>query len=444
MSYRLDGKTHISPDIINLLPGGLLNIEQVEDLQERDIYLLAAIVGLSTCMPHVKSEYRGKDISPHHYLYVTGPPESGKCAINIAKAITLNVNWDIYQAYLERKEYYENQSEDEKVPKPILNKLYITDDTTSAAFVRSLTVQHDAGSLLVSPEAGTLAKSLAREHGGFLGQLLKAWEHEVIDKDLMQHEDYDICEFPKLSLALASNVKDFHRLLGEASSTGLLSRLLMYTTRHVKTRLGIVGSFKYASLVEPLKDHCLGMFRFLSQNYSEEKPCKFQLTETQVASWEIVINKIDEAIKQLSPSIDFGAKRFSMSIYRQLMVISVYRAYCEGRISKTIAPIDADFSIAIDLACLQASHLLGIYDQLPDAKKMAVPNIFFILKELPTEFKSGDFYKKVTDGGPSRSTAKRSLLRLQSLGLVYHMRKENGEIKMGWMSKKKPSEKIDK
>ncbi len=443
MSYRLDGKTHISPDIIKILPGGLVNIEQVADHQERDIYLLAAIVGLSTCMPHVKSRYRGKYISPHHYLYVTGPPESGKGAINIAKAITFNVNWDIYQAYLARKEYYENQ-EDEKVPKPLLNKLYISDDTTSAAFVRSLTIQHDAGSLLVSPEAGTLAKSLGREHGGFLGQLLKAWEHEVIDKDLMGHDEYNICEFPKLSLALASNVKDFHRLLGEASSSGLLSRLLMYTTRHVNTRLGISGSFEYASLIEPLKDHCLGMFRFFSQNYSEEHPCKFQLTKEQEAGWEIVINKIDKGIKHLSPSIDFGARRFSMSIYRQLMVISVYRAYCEGRLSETIAPIDADFSIAIDLACLQASHLLGVYDQLPDAKKMAVANIYFILKELPTEFKSGAFYKKMLEGGVPRRTAQRSLDRLKALGRVHQMRKENGEIKMGWLSKKKPSEKIKK
>ena len=125
------------------------------------------------------------------------------------------------------------------------------------------------------------------------------------------------------------------------------------------------------------------------------------------------------------------------------MVISVYRAYCEGRISEIIAPIDADFSVAIDLACLQGSHLLGIYDQLPNAN-MSVANIYVILKELPTEFKSGAFYEKVMQGGVSRRTAQRRLVDLKDSGHVYQIRKENGEEKKGWLSKKKPSEKINK
>ena len=420
----LDNKKHILPKIIELLPAGLGNFLQVADLQERDIYILSSIVGLSTCMPNVFGMYRGKRITPHHYLYVAGPPESGKGAINVAKDITFKVNERIYGDYLVRKMDYENRGEDDDIRKPLLNKLYISDDTTGAAFVRSLTNQDNTGSLLVSPEAGTLVKSLGREHGGFLGQLLKAWEHEVVDKDLIQYDEYSVCEFPKLSVSLASNVRDFQRFLGEASSSGLLSRLMLYTTRYVDSDLDVVGSFNYEEVVGPLKNDCLAMYEYFTRHL-----CEFQLTEEQILLWHEIINSLKKAMKALNPAINSGNKRFAMSLYRQLMVISIYRAFSEGRAYGCVNPTEADFQLIIDLAYLHGYHVLGVYDQIPQLNS-SMSNVYEILRSLPTVFRSKDFIAQLVGMGLNSRTAERRLADMKSSGHVFVTEKR------GWLSKK--------
>ena len=424
-------KSNISTHIIQNLPGRLRGLADIVDPVERDISVLSAFVGLSSCMPNITSIYRGDPIAPHHYLYVVGPPESGKGCIQVASSITKYVNESIYKDYLARKKLYDNQSqedngEEDKIPKPAVNKLFISDDITGAAFVRAIMVQNPTGSLLVSTEAGTLVKSLGKEHGGFLGQLLKAWGHEMINKDLIQYDEYVCCDFPKLSMVLASNFRDFQRFLGEANSSGLLSRLLLYSTKKIDKHISLLGTPNRISTIEGLRSDCYNMFLILSQ-----KPRKFVLSDNQRELWENLMNNMASHIHDLNPSAEFGILRFAISVFRQLIVISVYRAFCENRVNDIIYPCMNDFNAIIDFAYTQAYHALGVYDMAPNLIRSVV-NIFTELKDMPETFNSSDFIKKLVVAGLSARTAARRLAELKLSGRVFETQTR------GVLSKKMP------
>lgn len=428
MNFKLEDKAHISKETFKLLPRGLCAIGQIESAQDRDIYLLSAIVGLSVCMPGTTAKYRdGQIIGPHHYFYVVGPPQSSKSAVNLARTITSEVNDRIHSAFLQELEAYEMEEDSvNKGALPEIRKLFASADTTSAAFVRSLVNQHSAGSLLVSPEAGMLASSLGKEHGGFLGQLLSAWGHEEIDKDLVQYNRYSSCKFPKLSMALASNVQDFKNFLGKASSSGLLSRFIMYTSKHLNKPVDLVGSFDCTELFAPLKKDSLGMFDFFSDN-----PVKFELRGDQIAVLENLIDSLKKEMNRLNPSVVFGIYRFAMSLYRQLMTISVYRHFCDRRSGNFVIPTDEDLLVVTDLAYVQANHLLSIYEMLPTLKH-SIASVYDILRGMDETFKSGDFIQELVNRGLSFYTARRRLANLKTTEHVYET------AKRGWLSKKPP------
>lgn len=411
---KVDNKSNISTDIIPLLPGHLSEFQTIENFAERDISILSSLVGLSACMPNVTSMYRNGLITPHHYFYVVGPPESGKGHIQVALEITKRVHKHIYSSYIKLKEFYDRQEDNNrKIPKPPINKLLISDDVTASAFVRSIVAQHVTGSLLVSTEAATLIKSIGREHGGFLGQLLKAWSHEMISKDLVQYDEYVCSEFPKLSMVLASNLRDFKRFLGEATVSGLLSRLLLYTTKKEERTISLEGDSNFSNIINNLKMDCFKMFTILSK----KKTC-FTLKNEQKKVWERHLNQLAKDIKRLNSAADYGILRFSLSIYRQLMVVSVYRAFCKGEIGDIIHPCDADFSIIMDIAYTQAYHALGIYD-LASIGQQSVINIFAELRKLPETFKASELIAKLVTAGMNHRTAERRLRDLKLSGHIF-------------------------
>ncbi len=412
-------KKHFDPTLIIKLPGNLKYASSIENLYGRDIFILSVLLGMSSCMPNVYSNYRGKRISPHHYLYVVGEPESEKSMILFAKSITKLVNKKIYGAYLEKKKAYDNydkKSGEKRPPFPKLRKLYISDDITSAAFMKQIVNQTTTGSLLVSSEASNLFNSLGkRDHGGFLGNLLKSYEHEPIDKDLSEDVEYVYSDFPMLSMALASNVKDFKKILGEANSSGLLSRLLLYTTQSTDTEIRIDDSFEYEEVTKKLQDDCLRMYEFLLNGSFE-----FRLDNEQKEHWHYIVNKLKADIKVLNPSINFGMRRFSKSLYRGLMITSTYRKFCSGTLTDIIRPEEDDFAIIKDLAYLQAKHASTIYDLLEEGDQIKKPlSVYEVLDSMPDCFHSKEFAKKLQEIiGISERTAERRIADLKRQGKI--------------------------
>ena len=105
---------HFDDPKVGILPGNFKKIQLFQNKYERDIFLLSSLVGMSSCMPNVFANIRSEEITPHHYLYVVGPPESGKGMINIAKTITKDVDNLIYDSYLADLENWENRGEEDQ------------------------------------------------------------------------------------------------------------------------------------------------------------------------------------------------------------------------------------------------------------------------------------------------------------------------------------------
>lgn len=207
-------------------------VEHVEDKHQRFALLASAIVAIGAVLPNVCTEYHGSLYSPALYLFVVGPPGSGKSSIIPARHLVMKVDKEIQEvskrelnAYKEanRRWKVSDCKDDEPLPtKPERKHFLIPADSTSPVIVRAICGNDCC--LIFDTEADTLATAMRPESGDISSTLRKAWQGERVSEARVGGDLYASTDHPHISIIISGTTDQIGGLVRHVDN-GLASRI---------------------------------------------------------------------------------------------------------------------------------------------------------------------------------------------------------------------------
>jgi hypothetical protein len=409
---------HIAPEAYKKLPKCLQFINHIPDQPERDVALLSAIAGVSACLPNYQFKLRGEFYYPAHYIYVVGPPQSGKGMVHVARKVAEATHNAIYSDFLQKKKEYESLLPDERrvAGKPPLRSLSLSADTTSAGFFRAIQHQDQAGCLMVASEAASLVASLGGEHGGFMGQLCELWDQSHLSKRLAS--DDELCEktAPKLAMVLASTPDVFVDFLLKANNSGLLSRLATYIIDSSASQ--DKGWSMYCNNGLSADARKCGELVHQIYNYLLHGSLKTFHLSALSDEFNKFIYDMDQNVRRDNPSAVSASIRLGATSLRQLATLTAIRHKETEQLSSDVyMPHEDDVAVVEAITRCHAYHLLASHAKLPSAHVQII-NPDELLKKMPLKFKAGEFFNAASAALITRRTAKRKLSNLVKSGTI--------------------------
>lgn len=206
-------------------------IEHVEDKHQRFALLASAIVAIGGVLPNVVTEYHGNRFSPALYLFVAGPPGSGKSSIIPSLQLVMNVDKELqeqskrdqtsYQEKCERWKSFGRKNGEPHPTKPERKQFLVPADSTAPVIVRALCGNDCC--LLFDSEADTLATAMRPETGDVSSTLRKAWQGERISEARVGGDLYASTDHPHISIIISGTTDQISGLVKHVEN-GLTSR----------------------------------------------------------------------------------------------------------------------------------------------------------------------------------------------------------------------------
>lgn len=409
---------HIAPSAYEKLPNCLRFINHIPDKQERDVALLSAIAGASACLPNYEFKLRGDMYYPAHYIYVVGPPQTGKGMVKVARKVAKPTHDAIYNDFLAQKKEWEALSLDERrvAGKPPLRSLSLSADTTSAGFFKAIQHQDKAGCLMVASEASSLVASLGGEHGGFMGQLCDLWDQDYLSKRLASDDGLCEKESPKLAMVLASTPDVFVDFLLKASNSGLLSRLATYVIDPSVSQEK--GWSMYCNNGLSADANKCGELVYQVYNHLLHSSLKTFHLSGLSDDFNKFLYDMDQQVRRENPSAASASIRLGATALRQLATLTAIRHKELGLLGEEIfMPHEDDVVVMKAITRCHAYHLLATHAKLPGSHVQII-NPDELLKKMPEKFKSVQFFDEARVVKITVRTAQRKLSNLVKLGAI--------------------------
>jgi len=335
--------------------------EQFSSERERDIFLLSSLTVLSGAMPNVFGVYDKRKVYTPLYCMIVAPPASGKGVANFA----LNYINVIEQKNRERhksdlKKYREQERAKNSTPemRPVLKKMVIPANSSSAAFMKNLKNSDGCG-IIFESEADTLSITLSKEWGNYSDVLRKSFHHEAITSSRQDSENDIEIDCPKLATLITGTLNQVGGMKLDDPVNGLQSRFLFYLFDNIP-RFKDVSP--YGSVDNKFNFSSLGVQYEKIYEYLRLTEHEFILSKQQ---WNMFNKwyqlKMNTIVKDHNIYASSLIARMAISSFRLLMILSTLRSF-EGKMPGIpIGCSDKDMLICQSIIETLLQHSLSVF-----------------------------------------------------------------------------------
>lgn len=356
--------------------------------RERDMFFLGLLVLLSACFPRVFGIYDRRRYQANLFMFISAPAGSGKGVLPFVRMLGETIQKELLDEYKrELAEYDSSKGEKDnedavELPKPLLKKLFIPADNTSAKLKQSIGDNGILGGIVFDTEADTLSSANKSKHGEFSHLYRKAFQHEPIEYERKGNNEYMSIERPALSVLLSGTPYQIKSLVKDVEN-GLTSRFAFYFFNKVggwkdvfaeSTDLGIIfrsEGVRLASMTAPY------LLRYVNDPQFE---IQFLLTAQQSEKLNIVFSqRCEQIVKACGSEIGASVYRMGLIQFRIAMILTIIRkvealhgnevlpekVYCE----------DTDFEIANTIVECLLYHMTAVFFQMQGSRRGTGYNI---------------------------------------------------------------------
>lgn len=375
-------KANSLDNIISDLPEPLKSLCNylVEEV-EKEVFLIGSIGVISGLLPNVKGIYSGKPISPNLYVYILAGYGGGKGSLDYARELGKKIHIQKKEdtklevtRYLEEvetykkelKAYQKSKNKNEEIPKKPKkpnNKMLFIPSNNSKSGIYQLLEENQGCGILFESEGDTLSDALKQDYGNFSDTLRKAFHHESLDLFRRGNEELIEIESPRLSVILSSTYDQLRSLIPSAEN-GLFSRFIFYELKQNHEFFDVfnINKSSYNETFFTAGEEFKNMYNQLD---NLETTVWFNLTNTQVERFLKTFNlKKKFLINEIDPLLAGTANRLGIIAFRLMMILSVLRAYDEGKLNNSIICQEVDFENAMAIIKRFEKHAQNVYNYL--------------------------------------------------------------------------------
>lgn len=348
--------------------------------RERDVFLLSALVVLSSCFPSVKGCYDNKLVSALLFLLICAPASAGKGIMNWARRLGEEMHKDIESRYAAELEEYNaklkvyneakaNGEEAESPKKPERQHFFIPANVTSSKLIQVLKANGNFG-VIMETETDTLISALKSQHGDFSDIIRKTFHHEPVAFLRKTNDEYASIEKSFLSVALSGTPSQLKNLVTSVEN-GFFSRFLFY-----EFPINLVWKDVFSrSIEEPECEFLSASVRLLllSQRVAEKAAeyggdIYFRLTDQQEDKFNAWFSDKQALIHDMyGDQLVASVRRLGLTTFRISMILTTLR-YESMDIPKTLYCSDEDLNSALSITDTCLEHAISVYSKLKKPK----------------------------------------------------------------------------
>ena len=330
--------------------------EQIEDERQRIAFLMASIAVIGGLLPKVHTLYHGHSFSPSLYLFVVGPPGSGKGALLPAELLAQRVDREIRDAYTREMENYNKayakwksggkKNGDAPPSKPTRKMLMVPADSTGPVIIRA--VCENAAVILFDSEGDSLQTALRAETGDASPALRKAWQGERVSQARIGNDVFVSTDNPHLAIVLTGTPDQVPVLIRHVT-TGLTSRFcFMEFPEQREFRDPFVhNANRIRTIARDVAVSIRNLWRFALDHGDEAGFC----VETNAHQKSIFNTHFGERFQDRIESADAATTlRSGIVTMRVALVLTVVRRWFESQhLDPVMSITNADFDFALAL-----------------------------------------------------------------------------------------------
>jgi hypothetical protein len=278
----------------------------------------------------------------------------------------------------------------EVVNKSLPRVHYIPGNSSSAAIIQFLKVSKSRGTICET-EIDTLTGCLKQDWGNFTEILRKAFHHEPISSGRKLNNEFNEIELSRLTIALSGTPDQVPALINSAAD-GSHSRFIYYSyDEEIKWRSVAPDPDKpnFTEFFSAMGDEVVEMIQF-----TEEHPCKFELTMEQWTKLDVNFSKkLNEICLFVSKEVAATVKRLGLILYRIAMILSSLRKFENRETNAVLICSDQDFQKATIIAEVYLEHAISVYMRLPKKSGLSDGKPMRLFQDLPIHFQRIDAIK---------------------------------------------------
>jgi hypothetical protein len=407
-------------------------VESVQDERQRIALLMAAITVIGSVLPNVTTTYDGHSFSPSLYLFVVGPPASGKGIITPAVKLIMSIHQELlHTSKVAKKEYKvlnakwkaKGPKSDEPPPdEPIPKLLKAPADSTGAALIRAICSNPTV--LVFDSEGDTMSTALRPDSTDASSALRKAWHHEWIDQARVKDSHHIQIERPHLSMVLSGTPNQISALVRHVES-GLTSRFCFIEFPPQKTFRDpfVEGADHTGDVAKHLQQSIYDLWVHASK-VPHEPGFVVELSASQKTQH---VKHFKTRFEDEIEGANEGATlRAAIVAVRIVTVLTAIRCWFDGQaLAPKMIATDDDFRMALSLAEYMRQGTDDIIRRLSQEIKHKVvhaekPKTKEWLSKLPAQFTTREAVAIGAHVGISRSTVHKHLKNEKYFETIAH------------------------
>lgn len=355
--------------------------------RERDIVLLSSLGVLSCSLPKVYGLYYGREHTPHLYIFIIGPPASGKGTMNYTSLLIEKIHQYIKTKSQIKIDECKKKNKKDVSQCPKLEVKIIPGNVSSAKIYTHL-ANSPNGLLIFESEADSISNMLKLDYGNFSDVLRKAFHHEKVSISRAIDDRLIEINNPKLAVVISGTVDQITPLI-KSRGNGLFSRFLYYYFNKEEGWKDVspnIRSLNYKTMFSEAGDKVFKMYEHLVDNNIEQ--VEFKLTDDQ---W-LRLNKTmyyatSMVMKNIGGSFTSTVKRTGLILFRLCMVLTSIRNYENLHEQREIICHEIDFDTAESIVKSLLDHSIAIYELFDSNGIQLTMRDMHLLETLPKSFK---------------------------------------------------------
>lgn len=329
----------------------------VDDDLQRVALLVASITVTGSILRDVQTLYCGQYYSPSLYLFVVGPPGSGKGVVTPAQAIVGKIDKQLREVSVRAlKDYQDDVQQNRKCDqraltpnreKPILHQLFVPADSTGPVVIRAIC--NNQSILVFDSEGDALSTALRPDTTDASSAFRKAWHHERIDHERVTDAISVATDRPHVCLVLTGTPNQVYPLVKHVES-GLTSRFCFITFPQQKTFRNpfLEHDCHVRRYVSELQEPMYDLWEFV-RKHSAESPFLVVLSgHHQATLFQHFKERYEDSIEESDAGTTLRAGIVAVRIITVLTVLRHW--FGNESLPRVMTASDDDFTVGLNLA----------------------------------------------------------------------------------------------
>ena len=383
-----DSPCRIPEEVYKNLPLSLrINCEQFNGYS-RDVFFVASLAMLSSCVNSVFGNYRNKRVYANLFGFISGPSGSDKGVMTFALELMKGINSSLLrESQLDMAKYQSDLKklprDEEKLSVPAERIHLIPANVSSAALIRHLKENKGLG-LICETEADSLTNAMSQDWGNFSDLLRKAFHHEDVSISRRGQGPKNDClrlEKPRFSICLSGTPAQVTSLIKSAEN-GLFSRFMYYSINDSAPWNNPFNEISDLNLEDFFSRKALEVLSLY--NFYSKLEVEFKLTVEQQQKFNQLFVKLREKYaSQIGSDSVAIVNRMGIITFRIAMILTAIDAHDRGVVITILDCKDEFLQAALQVAETLIKHSFYQYEYLPKTSKQSLsPLQETFLKEL--------------------------------------------------------------